>query len=403
MQVLSSQGEQTNAIAAAMQNGELDVLTLWAAVRGYAYRKARRWAAALEHRSGQDVEDLMQEAFLALLRAVGLWEQYKGMGFIGVYELTLRDGFSRACGCRTKREAEDPLRAALSLDMPVGEDGEEAGTLGALVPDESAECPFLGIEQQELADAVHDRRFLVRQAGRRKASHSRPESAQTSNDQPGVKNILLTEKGKKDRKCPIERGNYHRHQKTAGTGCAFEQSDKGSCRPQGWNQRKDAAAVLAGRGIFDRLQTGCRRNGGRCNAPASAKSFECGHTAANDRIEQSRGNRKSDYGGTDAAGIQPEILRVQRHSETFGGTRCTMTDSGRVCWRRCVPRLPGLRLYFRTERALGWRSIRIRLKQLSFGHRSWQHYTFAGTHRSRHQLSSSTYRKERLHEHQRKH
>ena len=34
-----------------------------------------------------------------------------------------------------------------------------------------------------------------------------------------------------------------------------------------------------------------------------------------------------------------------------------MTDSGRVCWRRCVPRLPGLRLYFRTERALGWRSI----------------------------------------------
>ena len=37
--------EQTNAIAVAVQNGELDVLTLWAAVRGYAYRKARRWAA----------------------------------------------------------------------------------------------------------------------------------------------------------------------------------------------------------------------------------------------------------------------------------------------------------------------------------------------------------------------
>ena len=154
MQVLSSQGEQTNAIAAAVQNGELDVLTLWAAVRGYAYRKARRWAAALEHKSGQDIEDLMQEAFLAMLRAVGLWEQYKGMGFIGVYELTLRDGFSRACGCRTKREAEDPLRSSVSLDAPVGEDGEEAGTLGSLVPDESAVRPFLGIEQQELADSV---------------------------------------------------------------------------------------------------------------------------------------------------------------------------------------------------------------------------------------------------------
>lgn len=148
--------EQTNAIAAAVQTGELDVLTLWAAVRGYAYRKARRWAAALEYRSGQNVEDLMQEAFLAMLRAVGLWEQYKGMGFIGVYELTLRDGFSRACGCRTKREAEDPLRSSVSLDAPVGEDGEEAGTLGSLVPDESAERLFLGIEQQELADAVQE-------------------------------------------------------------------------------------------------------------------------------------------------------------------------------------------------------------------------------------------------------
>lgn len=148
--------EQTNAIAAAVQNGELDVLTLWAAVRGYAYRKARRWVAALEHRSGQDIEDLMQEAFLAMLRAVGLWEQYKGMGFIGVYELTLRDGFSRACGCRTKREAEDPLRSSVSLDALVGEDGEEAGTLVSLVPDESAERPFLGIEQQELADAVQE-------------------------------------------------------------------------------------------------------------------------------------------------------------------------------------------------------------------------------------------------------
>lgn len=148
--------KQTNAIAVAVQNGELDVLTLWAAVRGYAYRKARRWAAALEYRSGQDIEDLMQEAFLAMLRAVGLWEQYKGMGFIGVYELTLRDGFSRACGCRTKREAEDPLRSSISLDAPIGEDGEEAGTLVSLVPDESAERPFLGIEQQELADAVQE-------------------------------------------------------------------------------------------------------------------------------------------------------------------------------------------------------------------------------------------------------
>lgn len=146
--------EQTNAIAAAVQNGELDVLTLWAAVRGYAYRKARRWAAALEHRSGQDIEDLMQEAFLAMLRAVGLWEQYKGMGFIGIYELTLRTAFADVCGLRTMRDRNDPLQTAVSLDTPVGEDGEGTNTLVDFVQDEQAEDRLLEIEREELAEAV---------------------------------------------------------------------------------------------------------------------------------------------------------------------------------------------------------------------------------------------------------
>lgn len=146
--------EQTNAIAAAVQNGELDVLTLWAAVRGYAYRKARRWAAALEHRSGQDIEDLMQEAFLAMLRAVRLWRSDGGTGFIGIYELTLRTAFADVCGLRTMRDRNDPLQTAVSLDTPVGEDGEGTNTLVDFVQDEQAEDRLLEIEREELAEAV---------------------------------------------------------------------------------------------------------------------------------------------------------------------------------------------------------------------------------------------------------
>lgn len=146
--------EQTNAIAAAVQNGELDVLTLWAAVRGYAYRKARRWAAALEHRSGQDIEDLMQEAFLAMLRAVRLWRPDGGTGFIGIYELTLRTAFADVCGLRTMRDRNDPLQTAVSLDTPVGEDGEGTNTLVDFVQDEQAEDRLLEIEREELAEAV---------------------------------------------------------------------------------------------------------------------------------------------------------------------------------------------------------------------------------------------------------
>ena len=98
----------------------------------------------------------MQEAYLAMLRAVRLWRPDGGTGFIGIYELTLRTAFADACGIRTVRSRSDPLQTAVSLDAPVGEDGEEAGTLGSLVSDESAERPFLGIEQQELADAVQE-------------------------------------------------------------------------------------------------------------------------------------------------------------------------------------------------------------------------------------------------------
>lgn len=415
MQVLSTQGERTNDIARSVQNGDTDILVLWLACRRLVMQTARRWHRAFNGSRGVVLDDLEQVGFLALTKAAETWNPDSG-AFSTWLTFQLKTAFAAAYFMRTERDRKDPLNDAVSLDTPPTGTDEDV-MLRDIIPDAAAELAFEDVEHKDLCSAVQSavlslpedqRTVIIREFWY--GAEARPKDAQQGDEKPaasvceqGIENILLTENGKKDRKCPIERGNYHRHQKTAGTGCASEQPYKGSRRPQGWNQRKDAAAVLAGRGIFDRLQTGCRRNGGRCNAPASAKSFERGHTAANDRIEQSRGNRKSDYGGTDAAGIQPEILRVQRHSEAFGGTRCTMTDSGRVCWRRCVPRLPGLRLYFRTERALGWRSIRIRLKQPSSGHRNWQHYTFAGTHRSRHRSSLSTYRKGRLHEHQRKH
>lgn len=156
MQAQTERAAQTNRIAEAVQRGQLDTLTLWAAVRGYAVKKARRWVAALHHRCGVELDDLMQEAYLAMLRAVRLWRPDGGTGFIGIYEFTLRTAFADACSIRTVRSRSDPLQTAISLDAPVGEDGEEAGPLVSLVPDESAERPFLGIEQQELADAVQE-------------------------------------------------------------------------------------------------------------------------------------------------------------------------------------------------------------------------------------------------------
>ena len=154
MQAQTERAAQTNRIAEAVQRGQLDTLTLWAAVRGYAAKKARRWVTALNHRCGVELDDLMQEAYLAMLRAVRLWRPDGGTGFIGIYELTLRTAFADVCGLRTMRDRCDPLRDAVSLDTPVGEDGEETNTLVDFVQDTQAEDRLLEIEREELAEAV---------------------------------------------------------------------------------------------------------------------------------------------------------------------------------------------------------------------------------------------------------
>lgn len=154
MQAQTERAAQTNRIAEAVQRGQLDSLTLWAAVRGYAAKKARRWTAALNHRCGTEFDDLMQEAYLAMLRAVRLWRPDGGTGFIGIYELTLRTAFADVCGLRTMRDRQDPLQVATSLDAPVGEDGEETNTLVDFVQDSRAEDRLLEVEREELSEAV---------------------------------------------------------------------------------------------------------------------------------------------------------------------------------------------------------------------------------------------------------
>ena len=132
LQAQTERAAQKSRIAEAVQRGKLDTLTLWAAVRGYAAKKALRWVAALHHRCGVELDDLMQEAYLAMLRTA----------------------FADVCGLRTMRNRNDPLQTAVSLDTPVGEDGEETNALVDFVQDTQAEDRLLEIEREELVEAV---------------------------------------------------------------------------------------------------------------------------------------------------------------------------------------------------------------------------------------------------------
>ena len=142
----------TNQIAAAVKGGQADVLTLWAAVRRFAYRQGNRWHLALGSLAGMEPEDFQQAAFLALLDALEGWEPGAG-AFLTWYGLQLKAAFAAATGRRTSKR--DPLQSCASLETPIAEG--DALTLGDVLPDPAAE--------QAIADiAERDRRQRLRRA-----------------------------------------------------------------------------------------------------------------------------------------------------------------------------------------------------------------------------------------------
>ena len=109
------------------------IMELWAQVRRFALWRARRWAA---FGRGVTVDDLEQEAFIALLDALERWREADGP-LLSVYALRLKAAFTAATGRRTQRDRLDPLDRALSLEAPVG-DEDDTLTLADVIPDPQA-------------------------------------------------------------------------------------------------------------------------------------------------------------------------------------------------------------------------------------------------------------------------
>lgn len=136
-------------LAALLQDGfggEDELLRLWDQVRRFAAAQARRWARA----SGIDIDDLMQEAFLALLDALGTWNRETGM-FLTWYSILLKGAFTEAAGLRTMRQRNDPLRGAVSLDAPVGHDEADPLTLLDVLEDPTAERAMQDLLERDFA------------------------------------------------------------------------------------------------------------------------------------------------------------------------------------------------------------------------------------------------------------
>ena len=132
-------------LARLIQSGQRDrILELWAKVRRFAMWRARKW---VDYGPGITMDDLEQEAFIALLDALERWREADGP-FLSIYALRLKGVFMKATGQKTKRSRMEPLNQATSLDAPIGEDGE-GGTLEEFVEDPSGGEGFEAVEERD--------------------------------------------------------------------------------------------------------------------------------------------------------------------------------------------------------------------------------------------------------------
>ena len=145
----------TNQIAAAVQIGKTDVLTLWKAVRRFAVSQSWRWYMALGNRAGMEIADFEQSAFLALLDALESWAPGK-WSFITVYGTALKSAFTEATGQRTQRDKRDPLQNCASLDMPITESEGDSLTLRDVLPDPASEQAIENIAERDRFERLHN-------------------------------------------------------------------------------------------------------------------------------------------------------------------------------------------------------------------------------------------------------
>ncbi len=133
-------------LAGLAQTGdETALLELWRQSRRLAWKFIQCWTASARL-AGLEPEDLNQIAFLGLLKAVQRFDLNAGFKFSTIFIRIVQNELSTATG-RTERQRADPLRYALSLDIPASPDAPEDLTLGDLIEDPQAEEPFRQVDR----------------------------------------------------------------------------------------------------------------------------------------------------------------------------------------------------------------------------------------------------------------
>lgn len=130
------------------------MVVLWERMEKLVKWKANRVMTALAGCGGVEFEDLVQCGYPALVEAVENYAPTSGK-FSSWFMLYLKTAFAEATGYRTQKGKKDPVKNALSLDMPLTDD-PDSGLFGDLIPDKLAAAAMESIEEKEYRKQLHE-------------------------------------------------------------------------------------------------------------------------------------------------------------------------------------------------------------------------------------------------------
>lgn len=121
---------------------------------GRVYTRRRERCAA----AGVTLEDLLQECFFVLMRAVDAYDPDAVYPFNAYIRYHMKNTVNTLLGYRTARQQKEPLNTCTSLDMELTGEGDGDLLLGDTIEDPQSEQPFEAVEDammyEELRRAV---------------------------------------------------------------------------------------------------------------------------------------------------------------------------------------------------------------------------------------------------------
>ena len=122
---------------------------LYKIAAGIYTQKRERCAAA-----GVTLEDLLQECFFIMMRAVDAYDPEREYPFSAYIRYHMKNTVNTLLGYRTKRQQKEPLNTCTSLDMELTGEGD-GKLLGDTIEDPQSEQPFEAVEDAMMYEELH--------------------------------------------------------------------------------------------------------------------------------------------------------------------------------------------------------------------------------------------------------